>query len=361
MNKFRTIATAIALITLVTALALASPASAHGNRGPAATVFTATNSAAGNEVIAYGSVDGVLAEVGRYPTGGTGSGSGLGSQGAIAGSEHRLLVVNAGSDQLSLFTVRGNGDLVLTDIEATGGSHPISVTVDGDVAYVLNGGDQTVTGFRVRSGQLRMIAGSHQSLPGSGAAQISFDRDGRRLVVTEKAMSTIDVLPVRGGVAGAAVSNASTGITPFGFAIDARNHVIVSNAAGGAPASASVSSYRFVGAAGLEPISAAVADTQSAACWIALSSDGRVAFTTNAGSGTVSSYSLNRNGEISLLQATASLPGTGPVDMSVVGNTLFTLSGGAHTITTATIGGNGELSAGQTVTVPAGVVGLAAI
>ena len=189
-------------------------------------MFTQTNSGAGNEVIAYRSVNGALGEVGRYPTGGSGSGSGLGSQGAIAGSEHRLLVVNAGSDQLSLFTVHDNGELVLTDVETTGGSHPISVTVDGDVAYVLNGGDQTVTGFRLRNGQLRMIAGSHQSLPGSGAAQISFDRDGRRLVVTEKATSTIDVLAVRGGVAGAAVSNASTGVTPFGFAIDARNHVI---------------------------------------------------------------------------------------------------------------------------------------
>lgn len=361
MNRLRTIVTAIAVITPVAGLALASPASAHGSGGEAATVFTESNSVAGNEVIAYRSVNGVLGEVGRYPTGGSGSGSGLGSQGAIAGSEHRLLAVNAGSDQLSLFAVRDDGELVLTDVEATGGSRPISVTVHGDVAYVLNGGDQTVTGFHLRDGQLRMIPGSHQSLPGNGGAQISFDRDGRRLVVTEKATNTIDVLPVRRGVAGAAVSNASAGATPFGFAIDDRNHVIVSNANAGAPAGASVSSYRFVGAAGLEPISAAVADTQTAACWVALSSDGRVAFTTNAGSGSISSYSLNHNGEISLLQATAALPGAGPVDMSVVDDTLFTLSGGAHTITTATIGGDGELTAGLSVTVPAGVVGLAAI
>ena len=362
MNRFRSIATAIALVTPVAALALASPASAQGNEhDTAAEVFTESNSAAGNEVIAYSNVDGALGEVGRYSTGGAGSGSGLGSQGAIALSEHGLLAVNAGSDQLSLFTVRDNGALVLTDVEATAGSHPISITVQGDVAYVLNGGDQTVTGFRVRNGQLRMIAGSHQPLPGRGGAEVSFDREGRRLVVTEKATNTIDVLPIRGGVAGVAVSNASTGGTPFGFAIDTRNHVVVSNANGGAPGGASVSSYRFVGATGLEPISAAVADTQTAACWVALSSDGRVAFTTNAGSGSISSYTLNRSGEISLLQATASMPGAGPVDMSVVADTLFALSGGSHTITSATIGSDGSLAAGQSVTVPAGVVGLAAI
>jgi hypothetical protein len=86
-----------------------------------------------------------------------------------------------------------------------------------------------------------------------------------------------------------------------------------------------------------------------------------VVATTNAGSGSISSYSLNRSGEISLLQATAALPGAGPVDMSVVGDTLFTLSGGAHTVTTATVGSGGVLGIGQSVTVPAGVVGLVAL
>lgn len=70
--------------------------------------------------------------------------------------------------------------------------------------------------------------------------------------------------------------------------------------------------------------------------------------------------SLNRNGEISLLQATAALPGAGPVDMSVVGDTLY-LERRAHTTTTATVSSNGELTAGQSVTLPVSVVGLAAI
>jgi 6-phosphogluconolactonase (cycloisomerase 2 family) len=130
---------------------------------------------------------------------------------------------------------------------------------------------------------------------------------------------------------------------------------------GGAAGVASVSSYRFVGATGIVPISSDVASAQNAACWIALSSDGRVAYTTNAGSGSISSYSVNRSGSIGLLQAVALLPGAGPVDMSVVESTLFTLKGGSHTITTATIGVDGVLTTGQAVTVPSGVVGLAAL
>ena len=363
MNRFRTTATAIVLIAPIGALAFASPASAGGSRDDtrSPTIVTETNTATGNELVAYRDVNGTLAEVGRYSTGGLGSGNGLGSQSAIAASDHRVLAVDAGSDELSLFNVQRDGKLVLADVASTGGARPISVTINGDVAYVLNGGDQTVTGFRIRHNQLVSIPGSHQSLPGSGAAQIAFDRDARRLVVTEKATNTIDVLPVRGGVAGAAVSNTSTGSTPFGFALDSRNHVIVSNASGGATSGASVSSYRFDGAAILAPVGSAVADTQTAACWVALSADGRFAFTTNAGSGSISSFIVNRDGTITLLQASALMPGAGPVDMAVDGNTLFTLTGGSHAITSALVGADGSLTARHTVGVPVGVVGLAAI
>ena len=37
-------------------------------------------------------------------------------------------------------------------------------------------------------------------------------------------------------------------------------------------------------------------DTQAAPCWVELSADGRFAYTTNAGSGTISSYSVAGNG-----------------------------------------------------------------
>jgi 6-phosphogluconolactonase len=355
------------LIAPLATLAFAGTASANdghdgdhhrGHRN--STIYTETNAVAGNEVLAFQNVDGTLTSIGSYATGGLGSGIGLGSQGSVVADDEHLLAVNAGSNQVSLFDIERDGSLTLGDIESSGGVNPISITMNDNVAYVVNAGDGTVSGFRIRHDRLELIDGSTQTLPGSGAAQISFNSTSKRLVVTEKTTNTIDVLAVnRHGVAGAAESNPSTGPTPFGFAIDRRNHVIVSNAAGGAAGASSVSSYRFAGSTGLASVSPAVADTQTAACWIALSGDQKYAYTTNAASGSISSYRVGRNGSLQLLQAVAATPGAGPNDMVEVDGSLFTLNSASHTISTDRIGADGSLAASGEVSVPSGVVGLA--
>src|SRR2546428_14140675 len=67
-------------------IATAPAAAASGSAG---TVYTETNAASGNAILAYArSASGALSWSGTYPTGGLGSGSGLGSPGALTGSDH---------------------------------------------------------------------------------------------------------------------------------------------------------------------------------------------------------------------------------------------------------------------------------
>jgi hypothetical protein len=97
---------------------------------PGGTFFTSTNSAAGNAVIAIGRASsGALGPIVSVPTGGLGSGSGLGSQGAVtlSGDGRHLFVVNAGSNSVSTFTVGASG-LALASVHDSGGLHPISVS-----------------------------------------------------------------------------------------------------------------------------------------------------------------------------------------------------------------------------------------
>ena len=360
-HRIRRTGVALALVTPLALVAFAGAASAtDGHEREGGTIYTETNASAGNAVIAIRTGADGLTTTRGYPTGGHGSGAGLGSQGALVASDGHLLAVNAGSNEVSLFSIGDDGRLALDDTEPSGGLNPISVTVHDDVAYVVNAGDRTVSGFRLHHDHLMPIAGSTRTLPGNGAAEISFDTTGTRLVITERATSTIDVLPVRHGIAGTPVSNPSTGQTPFGFAIDRHNTLIVSNATGGAAGASSVSSYRFTGAATLAPIGTAVADTQSAACWIALSGNGRYAYTTNTGSGTISSYRLARDGSLALDNPVAASPGAGPIDMVQTHGTLFTLNNGSHTVTAHTIHTDGSLTTDGQLTVPAGVVGLTA-
>jgi 6-phosphogluconolactonase (cycloisomerase 2 family) len=345
-----------------TAAASAASASA-GNHHDAhvPTVYTETNAAAGNAVLAFHKINGVLTNVGTFATGGLGSGDGLGSQGAVVADGEHLLAVDAGSNQVSLFSINDDGGLTLDDIESSAGTRPVSVTVRGHVAYVVNVTSRTVSGFRIDGDQLTPIVGSTRALPGDGAAQVSLDASGTRLVVTEKATNTIDVLPIgKGGAAGPAVSHVSTGVTPFGFAIDRRNNVIVSNANGGAPGASSLSSYQLTGSTGLAAVSSVVATTQTAACWVALSENQKFAYTANAGSGTISSYTVARNGALTLLQPVAATPGAGAVDVAVVDGTLFALANGPHAISAYGVGTEGSLTAAGSVAIPAGVAGLAA-
>jgi 6-phosphogluconolactonase (cycloisomerase 2 family) len=248
---------------------------------------------------------------------------------------------------------------------------PISLTLNGNFLYVLNaGGSGNITGFRVRdNGELLPLDGSTQTLSNGGTgdspgpAQISFSRDGRLLVVTEKATNMIDVFPVENGIAGPPVSHPSAGMTPFGFAFAKRNDLIVSEAFGGAPDVSAVSSYN-VDTNTFDVISPAVGTTQTAACWVVISNNGRYAYVTNTGSGSISSYRIETNGAISLLEAQAGLTGEGssPADMALSndGKFLYALGVASDTISIFRVRENGKLQPLGSVDVPAGAVGLAA-
>jgi len=105
-------------------------------------------------------------------------------------------------------------------------------------------------------------------------------------------------------------------------------------------------------------------NTQAAACWIAISNNGKYAYTTNAASGSISSYTIAKDGTLTLLNPTAGITGTGssPVDMAFSndGQTLYALANGAHTISIFGMNADGSLTPQGTVSVPVGVAGLAA-
>jgi len=141
----------VALFVSCAALLFSAAAGASGGDHRAGSVYTLTNSSAGNAVAVFArSDDGTLTPAGTFATGGNGTGANLGSQGSIVLSEngHGLFAVNAGSNSISYFRVRHDG-LQLRDVIPSGGIDPISVTVRDHVLYVLNaGGTPSITGDR---------------------------------------------------------------------------------------------------------------------------------------------------------------------------------------------------------------------
>lgn len=347
------------------------PVAAQG--ASAGAVYTMTNSAEGNEVVVFRRADnGSLSIQDSYPTDGLGSGAGLGSQGAVILSQNGrwLFVVNAGSNSVSVFAVNGRR-LSLKSVVDSGGEMPISLTVHDRWLYVLNaGGSGNISGFRVReNGMLEPLAGSTQPLSNGGTgdspmpAQVSFDPSGKFLVVTEKGTNLIDVYRVRMGIAGPPRTNESAGVTPFGFAFDPAGHLIVSEAFGGQPGASAVSSYKLDDREA-NVVSPSVGTTQTAACWVVISKNGKYAYDTNTGSSSISSFSIGSDGSLTLLDPQAGLTSEGgsPSDMALSDNSrfLYARSGGTNTISIFRIQADGSLEPRGEVSIPAGSVGLAA-
>jgi 6-phosphogluconolactonase len=108
-------------------------------------VFVQTNDATSNQVVVFSrGEDGGLASIATHDTGGQGTGSPhLPSQGSVVVADGRVFVVNAGSDDLSVFAIAPGG-LALLD-RAPAGPSPRSVAVYGDLVYVLGTGGSSAS------------------------------------------------------------------------------------------------------------------------------------------------------------------------------------------------------------------------
>jgi len=376
-NPLWLIPVAAAILLLVPAAASAQTTNApptlavHGAGGA---VFTMTNAVAGNHVIAYriGS-GGALIPSGSFATHGLGSGASLADQGALAltANHQFLLVVNAGSHSISVFRVNtASSGSLLTFVDQTHsrGAVPVSLTVHGNVVYVLNAGDSTrrgnIAGFWLGStGVLAPIVGSRQPLSThapTGPAEISFNPSGTVLVVTEKATSLIDTYVVgAGGRAQPPTVTASNGATPYGFAWGKGGALIVSDAVAGG-----LSSYLVASSGALTSVSGPVVDNGTAACWVAVAHGGLWAYTTNAHSDTISTYLVGSGGSLTLASAVAATTGAADTDMAVGGphgQYLFVYDAGAGEIEQFAIGSSGGLTLLSAVfALPSTAEGLAA-
>ncbi|MGO9178535.1 MAG: lactonase family protein [Candidatus Limnocylindrales bacterium] len=361
---------------LIAVLAFSVPATAAAaGFGGVGTVYTLTNSATTgtNAVLAYSrAADGSLSLLGTYGTGGTGTGVtsppvGLGSQGSVTLSADGrwLATVDAGSNDVALFAVAPNGGLHLSSRVAAGGTDPISVTIHGWLVYVLDaGGNGNIAGFANLFGHLVALPGSVQPLSGAATSpeEIAFSPNGHVLVVTEKGAGDLVTYRVGFlGIAGAPTVYTSAGAAPYGFAFDNAGQLFVTEAAASA-----LSSYALSPAGVPSVISASINNGQVAACWVALTPDGRYAFTIDAHNAAISSYAIAPNGSLTLLNGTAVLeaPSSIPfLDASVSGDGrfLYVVNVGHGTIDAFRVGPGASLSPiGSTSGLPAGAGGLAA-
>ncbi len=357
---------AAACTTVVATLALTGGAAAAGE--PAGQVYAITNAPAGNAVATFDrAADGGLTPGPVVPTGGTGSGAGLGSQGAVIVDEADglLFAVDPGSHTVSSFRLGAHG-LELAATAPSGGTSPTSVTYRNGLLYVLNAGaPNSISGLRVAAdGALTALSGSTRPLSAeqTAPAQVGFDATGEALIVTERATNRLVTYTVGddGRPTGPATF-ASSGPTPFGFAVDKRNTLFVSEAGAGGGAS----SYAVGEGATLIPVSSMVMTGQRAACWAVITHNGRYGYVANAGTGNLSGFAIGRDGSATLLDPSGVTATTGgnPTDTALSRNSryLYVRVGASAQIAAFRVASDGSLAKlPARGGVPASYAGLAA-
>ena len=138
-------------------------------------VYVNDNSATHNSVAGFRrNSDGSLTPLPGTPftTGGAGTGIAIGSQGSLqpAFGGRFVLAVDAGSNQISVLAVRGDGSLrrLRGAPVSSRGLEPVSIAVHGNLVYVANAGigESNYSGFVLGAdGALHHLPGSTIALP----------------------------------------------------------------------------------------------------------------------------------------------------------------------------------------------------
>ncbi|HEX7275914.1 MAG TPA: beta-propeller fold lactonase family protein [Acidimicrobiales bacterium] len=322
-----------------------------------------------NKVVAFRRASGgELTPLAVHATGGAGDGNPhLTSQGSVvltSDGEH-LLVANVGSADVSVFAVADDGDLELVG-RSPAGEAPKSMAEHDGLVYVLATGQPGLAGFRLGTGGLEAVAGAEHTLAtGSDPAQVGFSPDGSALIVTERGTDSISSIPVGAdGMLGERHTIASSGPTPYGFAVTSNGTLVVTEAFRAQKGAAAASSYAVKGST-VAPVTQSVGNGRSEICWAVVTGDGRFAFTTNFADGAVSRYSISPDGSLTLDDAAAGWsvdgrPGLRDEGLTAEGDYLYAIDADSGTIFGWGVGQDGELTpVGSWGDLPTTVAGLA--
>jgi uncharacterized protein (TIGR03000 family) len=350
-------------------------------------VYTINNDLRNNGLAVYkANADGTLTEVPGSPfaTGGKGLGGGdIDEQGAIRVAGDHVLAVNAGSDSIAV--LRKGADGRLTPVPGSpfpaNGNTPLSLTVHGDLVYVANQAPKfaspttkpNVTGFRLgRDGKLTPIEKSTVEFPADrGPAQVEFAPDGKTLAVTsgfqDEDSSAIHAYKVmadgtlKEGEGSPVMPKGASGTVGFSWSPEG-GRIFVSNFRGSALTVFDIDRTT----AAVKQAGGAVGDDEKAACWTAISADGRTLYVANFVSNSISAFDVGAGGTLKLLgtakRRAGSSPDTKDIELSKDGKYLYAVGSGAKEVAVFRIGADRmptelpegrspvKLAAGQNVT-----------
>ncbi len=225
-------------------------------------------------------------------------------------------VTNAGSNDISSYSVNGSGALKAAATTPSGGASPMGMAIDGGghFLFVANQGDTvdpasgTVSVFTISSGALSLVGttvSDETALPNNppisvtGPVAVAVTPDGKFLYVANQIQNTVSIFSVDAtGVLSRAIFPATVGTSPSALAVSSSgkflyvansgsNNVQVFSICGTATPSCPTPDGTLTEVTG-SPISTGLGPS-----YIAISSTGNFAYVVDRQSNQISSYKVN--------------------------------------------------------------------
>ena len=376
---------------------------------PVGAVYVASNNYNRNEILTFPRyADGSLGTVQQgVPTGGKGSGPGLllpddplGAQSSLIVDQMNqlLFVVNAGSNDVSVFSIHGN-TITPVDREPSDGAYPVSLALFDHTLYVLNAAGNSVTAFAVDhvgrlthlqtcalpslpSGADSILAGtqtqSAQPVMVQTPGQVGFSPDGTRLLVVSKegplrqtgfpfsttlgpgrihvydAGGAQHTLRNCGNPTTTVLSSNSSGYgkMPFSFGWTAQGQLLLLEVFGATTSfgGGAVSSFALHSDDTLTPISTSVPNGETAPCWLVRSGTNIYVANNVSNSSSqpnaISSYAVNGKGQLAASPAVAATLGSSLTDMAITTDShfIYQLATGSSQVWPFRVGSMGALT-----------------
>ena len=281
-------------------------------------------------------------------------------------------VVNAGSNDISQYTIAANGTLTaLATATVTAGLSPYSITVvpsglnAGKYAYVANKGGNNVSEYNINSGVLTLnttVTPTGTVNAGSSPYSITVDPSGQYVYVANEGSNDISQYTIAAnGTLTLAPATIPAGTNPVSITVDPLGpYVYVANYG-----SNTVSQYTIVGGA-LTPMSPPTVLAGTNPYSVTVDPSGKYAYVVNAGGNDISQYTIGAGGALTAMSAvpafaTMPTPTVAPAGMNPASVTVdpkgpyaYVANFGDGTVSQYTIGTGGALTAMATATVAAG-------
>lgn len=327
-------------------------------------VYTLNNDPANNMLAVYTRAgDGSLmpAATGGVALKGKGlAGGDIDEQGAIRTYGEFVLAVNPGSNTVAVLRRQGERLMHVPGSPfPSGGDTPLSLTVHNDIVYVANQAAAfanpksapNITGFRLTSqGALEPLANSAVAFPaGQGPAQVEFSPNGRTLVATAGfqadngsrlySFAVMNDGRLKMGEKSPIMPEGASGTVGFSWSPQG-DRVFASLFKGSA-----VIAFDVDPATGrIRQAGPPVGDDQQAACWTAITRDGRTLYVANFVSNSVSVYDVAADGKLALLGSVprrgANGKDTKDIEISPDGRFVYVVGSGKREISIFRVGEN---------------------